>query len=344
MTTHTDRNGQAPPVTFIIFGYNQEKLVDQAIAGAFAQDYDNLEVILSDDCSRDGTHTRMVAAAAAYRGPHRVIVNRTPVNRGTFAHAHHAVSRSSGALLVMAAADDISYPSRVSRLVAEWQRTGAAALFSKYDVIDGAGKIIQRNYRYDHSQLEYLSYFGDDPVVSIHGASSAYAREVFNLFKLPSRPILFEDTYLTLGLTMLRRPIVYVDEALVQYRKHEQSTTNAGEVGSTRDEVLDRESRAQSAASSIVTVLEEMQALARATRDARALKLDLVERDLLFYRHRAGWIEAPAAAHVKAIARARRWPHLKWLLARSAGVGGLAVAKSLRRGARKVIGSASGRK
>jgi hypothetical protein len=167
---------------------------------------------------------------------------------------------------------------------------------------------------------------------------------VFDLFKLPSRPILFEDTYLTLGLTMLRRPIVYVDEALVQYRKHEQSTTNAGEVGSTRDDVLGRESRAQSAASSIVNVLEEMQALARATRDARVLKIDLVERDLLFYRHRAGWIEAPAAARIRAIARARRWPHLKWLLARSAGVGGLAVAKSLRRGVRKVIGSASGRK
>ena len=330
MTDRSERDGGVPPVSFIIFGYNQEGLVDQAIAAAFAQDYDNLEVILSDDCSKDGTHARMLAAAAAYHGPHRVLVNKTPANRGTFAHAHHAVARASGDLVIMAAADDISYPRRTRRLVEEWRRTGAAALFSKYDVIDENGAIIERDHRYDHSRLEYLSYFDGEPVVPIHGASSAYARETFQLLTLPERPILFEDTYLSLGLTLLHRPIVYVDEALVQYRQHAQSTTNASEVRSTYHDILERERRAQAFAASIATVLEELQKLARTTPGARSLNQAHLERDLLFYRHRSEWLTLPASARLGSMLRARRWGHLRWLLARSAGIRGLTAAKALR--------------
>jgi glycosyltransferase involved in cell wall biosynthesis len=317
-------------VSFIIFGYNQEALVDQAIAGAFAQDYDNLEIVLSDDCSRDETYARMVAGAAAYRGPHRIVVNKTPGNRGTFAHAHDAVSRASGALLVMAAADDISYPWRVRRLVEEWQRTGAAALFSKYDVIDETGAIIEQDHRYDHSGLEYLSYFEGEPMVPVHGASSAYTRETFELLTLPDRPILFEDTYLSLGLTLLGKRIVYVDEALVQYRQHGQSITNTSEVENTYQDILRRERRAQAFAESIATVLEELRALSGSMPDARPLNHARLERDLAFYRHRSDWLSIPASARLKALLGARRWAHLRWHLARSAGVRGLTAAKALR--------------
>lgn len=326
----TTEQGGAPLVSFIIFGYNQEALVDQAIAGAFAQDYDNLEIVLSDDCSRDCTHARMVAAAAAYQGPHRVLVNKTPVNRGTFAHAHNAVGRASGALLVMAAADDVSYPWRVTRLVEEWQRTGAAALFSKYDVMDETGAIIERNHRYDPSGLEYLSYFEGEPIVMVHGASSAYARETFELLTLPARPILFEDTYLSLGLSLLGKRSVYVDEALVQYRQHGQSITHATEVGSGYQDVLERERRAQAFAGSIATVLDELRALSDSMPDARPLNQAKLEGDLAFYQHRSEWLTLPASARLKALLGARRWAHLRWLLARSAGVRGLTAAKALR--------------
>ena len=41
----------APLVTFALFAYNQERYVREAVEGAFAQTYQPLEIILSDDCS-----------------------------------------------------------------------------------------------------------------------------------------------------------------------------------------------------------------------------------------------------------------------------------------------------
>ena len=39
--------------TFILLAYHQEAYVAEAIAGALAQDYPDLEIILSDDGSSD---------------------------------------------------------------------------------------------------------------------------------------------------------------------------------------------------------------------------------------------------------------------------------------------------
>ena len=101
----TPMPGDRPPVTLFVLAYNQEALVRAAIEGAFAQTYQPLEIILSDDASPDGTFAVMQAMAAAYSGPHRVILNRNPANLGLTAH----VSR------VMAAA----------RPAASWCRTPA---------------------------------------------------------------------------------------------------------------------------------------------------------------------------------------------------------------------------
>ena len=75
-----------PLVTFALFTFNQQRFVREAIAGAFAQNYSPLEIIISDDCSTDRTFEIAQETAASYSGPHCVTVRRTSKNRGTFAH------------------------------------------------------------------------------------------------------------------------------------------------------------------------------------------------------------------------------------------------------------------
>ena len=45
-----------PLVSFCILTYNQEKFIEDAIKGALSQEYDNLEIIISDDGSTDRTY------------------------------------------------------------------------------------------------------------------------------------------------------------------------------------------------------------------------------------------------------------------------------------------------
>ena len=75
-----------PLVTFAIFSHNQETYIREAVEGAFAQIYEPLEIILSDDCSTDRTFEIMKELASAYHGKHQVVLNKTADNLGTIDH------------------------------------------------------------------------------------------------------------------------------------------------------------------------------------------------------------------------------------------------------------------
>ena len=66
-----------PLVTITIPTYNQEKYIARAIESCLKQDYANLEIIVSDDCSTDNTY-----ALAKTMEDERVKVYRTPGNTG----------------------------------------------------------------------------------------------------------------------------------------------------------------------------------------------------------------------------------------------------------------------
>ena len=71
---------ERPLVSMIITAYNQEGYIRATIEGAFSQTYEPLEIVMSDDCSPDGTFAIMEEMAAAYSGPHKLVLNRNPKN------------------------------------------------------------------------------------------------------------------------------------------------------------------------------------------------------------------------------------------------------------------------
>ena len=85
-----------PLVTFALFAYNQEKYIREAVEAALAQDYPNLEIILSDDCSTDRTFEVIQNIVSKYKGRHRVIHNRNQSNLGISRHLNMAFSMVSG--------------------------------------------------------------------------------------------------------------------------------------------------------------------------------------------------------------------------------------------------------
>jgi len=46
---------EEPKVSVLIPSYNQENVIEQTVMSALTQDYDNLEVVVSDDASKDRT-------------------------------------------------------------------------------------------------------------------------------------------------------------------------------------------------------------------------------------------------------------------------------------------------
>jgi len=99
-------------VSYCIFCYNQRDFVADALNSAFQQDYPNLEIIFSDDCSPDDSYELAVRIASEYQGPHQVIVRRNDRNLGVVGHVNEVGRIASGEYLVFTAGDDVSSSSR----------------------------------------------------------------------------------------------------------------------------------------------------------------------------------------------------------------------------------------
>lgn len=222
-------------MSFVVWCYNQEAFVREAVAGALAQDYSPLEVIISDDCSEDRTFDIVCAMAGAYQGPHKVVLNRNPRNLGIGGNVNRAMELCSGELLVMAGGDDVSLPERTSRIVEAWNDSGrkATSLYSRYEVIDGKGRprlgliggsFVQGAARFTHEQTTPLR-FARRRQPAFCGCAQAVSRRLYSLFgPLPDR-ICYEDIALAFRTALVQGYFTFVNASLVQYRWHWANTT-----------------------------------------------------------------------------------------------------------------------
>jgi cellulose synthase/poly-beta-1,6-N-acetylglucosamine synthase-like glycosyltransferase len=110
------REGQAahdaarPLVSMLLITYNQAGVIADAIAGALAQTYSPLEILISDDCSSDATWAAVEAATRDYRGPHRLVLNRNERNAGITAHLSQLAAMSHGARALRASGRVLERP------------------------------------------------------------------------------------------------------------------------------------------------------------------------------------------------------------------------------------------
>lgn len=125
-----------PLLTLMVCAYNQERFIREAVEGAFAQTYSPLEIILSDDCSKDRTFEIMREMAEAYRGPHRLILNQNSTNLGLAGHSNRLAELAHGQLWVGAAGDDVCFPNRVEIVYQAWERSGRRAMGIQGEFVD----------------------------------------------------------------------------------------------------------------------------------------------------------------------------------------------------------------
>jgi glycosyltransferase involved in cell wall biosynthesis len=104
----------------VLLTYNQEAFVQEAFESILNQDTDNIEIVISDDCSSDSTWYIILAVAQSYVGPKKLILSRNVSNLGIVENYAAAVKQSTGKLIFMAAGDDISMPNRCSKCIQFW--------------------------------------------------------------------------------------------------------------------------------------------------------------------------------------------------------------------------------
>ena len=109
-----------PLVSIIVPVYNVERYVDECLASIRAQTYVNLEILLVEDCSTDGS----LKALAPHLEDPRVRLIRHERNGGLSAARNTGIEAATGDYVMFVDSDDLVDVTLVAACVACAQRTG----------------------------------------------------------------------------------------------------------------------------------------------------------------------------------------------------------------------------
>lgn len=128
-----------PLVTVAICTYNGERYLAATLDSVLAQTYSNMEVIIVDDGSRDGT----VAIIQQYAERDSRIRWFARENAGLPASRNFAFTQAQGEWIAIIDQDDLCYPERLARQVAvAVEYPSAGLIFCDTHHIDAEGGII----------------------------------------------------------------------------------------------------------------------------------------------------------------------------------------------------------
>ena len=131
--------GGWPGVSVLIPAFNEEAVIGTSVAAAIASDYPELEVLVLDDGSTDGTEAAVVAASA---GDPRCRVIRDPVNRGKADRLNDGFREARHELVAVTDADTHMHPQALKMLVARMRRSPLLAAVAGAPHVTNRGRFL----------------------------------------------------------------------------------------------------------------------------------------------------------------------------------------------------------
>lgn len=210
-------NMPTPLVSIVVPSYNMAGYLAETIDSVLSQDYPEIEVIVLDDGSTDGTR----AVLEKYSGR---IYCESQQNMGQVETLTRGWRLAKGDILGFISADDCLLPGAVTKAV-ETLRTNPDAVLTYCDfvLIDGQSRVIRTVRTPDYDYDEMVLKFVCPPGPGAFFRRSAYERA--GTLNKAARVMLDYDYWVRLGLV---GPFVRIPEALAAYRIHETSQTFAG--------------------------------------------------------------------------------------------------------------------
>lgn len=210
---------KTPAISLLIAVRDGERYLQQALESLVKQTFEDFEIVIVDDGSRDQTADVLTAWAA--KEPRLRVFTRA--RRGLAASLNFAASVARAPLLARLDADDIAMPERLSTLYREMERRPAVGLLgSSVDLINEAGQRVgELRAPCTHSELAAVLREGCCLVQS----SIIMRRKVFDAAGGYRRGLnLAEDFDLWSRMSEITE-IAALPDKLVCYRVHRASTT-----------------------------------------------------------------------------------------------------------------------
>lgn len=199
-----------PLVSVVIPAYNCERFIRQAVQSCQAQTVQELEIIIIDDASTDGTGAVLADLAGQ---DERIRLLRNDTNMGVAQTRNRGFTEARGTFTAFLDGDDLWLPEKLEKQLLLMRETGCALCYTGYTLIGADGRAVGRPYQVPASVT--LPKLVSENVI---GCSSVLCRTEL-LKQHPMRPeYAHEDYVLWLELLRAGQTARGVQQPLMQYR------------------------------------------------------------------------------------------------------------------------------
>ncbi len=208
-----------PLVSIAVCTYNGEKFLVEQLDSLINQTYNNLEVIVVDDGSKDNTINILQSYVGRFPN---IVLHQNEVNLGYIKNFEKAIGLCKGEFIALSDQDDIWLPNKIEVQVAEIGDN--ILIYHDSEFINDKGISIGKKM----SDVIKM-YWGDSfkPFLffnCISGHQCLFKKSLV-AYSIPFPKEIFHDRWLAFTATN-NGSIKYLDIPLVKYRQHENSDTN----------------------------------------------------------------------------------------------------------------------
>lgn len=203
-------------VSVIIPVYNCENFIAETIESALAQTYQDIEIILVDDCSKD----KSAEIIKRYKNlhPNKIVYYRQDKNMGAAVARNKALDLAKGRYVAFLDSDDLWYPQKIEKQITLMNKSNIAFCYSAYEMIGDDGKMINSKIKI----LEKAEYKHLLKRTIISTPTVILDRHIIGDLKMPLRRTGQDYAYWLLLLRNVN--VAYgIDEALVTVRRRSGS-------------------------------------------------------------------------------------------------------------------------
>ena len=222
-------------VSIVIATFNAEKYILDLLDSVKKQTYENLELIIADDCSVDNTQNIISDWVTENRGRFlRVELLFAKENQGTCKNYNQAMKRSNGEYIKLVDGDDILLPECIEMLVNEcdkkkldlligdimWVQDDGVTYAEHHENIEKKQAFYKMDAEHQHREL----LLNNDIIITVGEIFRKSFMERFHWFD--EQYDLLEDYPFWLRITEEGVKIPFLDKKVAKYRISETSVRN----------------------------------------------------------------------------------------------------------------------
>ena len=217
-------SAEHPLVSIVAICHNHRDYISQALLSVYCQDYSNVELIVVDNGSTDGSAELIQRLASLYTNTKVVLFKE---NVGVCKAFNHALQYVNGKYVIDLATDDILYIERVAQQVSLFESLDEdfGVVFSDAEFIDQKGKVIDRYYAKTQAIPEGEVYEDLMRRHFICPPTVMFRKSVFDNLGGYDERLTFEDFDIWLRVARYYR-FAFLNEVTTQKRIHKQSLSH----------------------------------------------------------------------------------------------------------------------